>query len=336
MALSYVQRAMAVSNTSSSGGTGGDSGDNTGEDKSWIYKVNPDGLITAYNYAHGTDVVVPAEVDGIPVKTINQQSFMQPSNVTAYQSEAEGKMYIIIDEAGENYTVVKNKLITMLIGQCDAGDTDCSNGMKQAVYFCKSNTSCYNLAAEEAGTATEEVIPDGLESSTMVISTDPNLSAEESMSEAKANITTLDLSKATNLITIEDEAFRESGITSVNFGENSKVKTLGYSVFRENQISSLKLPNSITEIGEYTFYGNQITDLKLPSNLVSIGNDAFSSNQISSLTIPKSITSIGNQAFYSNPLTSILIKRTKEDFTANVTADSWYDPSNNPTITYEP
>ena len=306
-------------------------------DMSWKYKVNDEGLITAYNYAHGTNVVVPAEVDGIPVKTINQQSFMQTGNVTLHHPPLDGNAYFVIEEEEEdNYNIVKNKLITMFMSDCDEGDTECSNAMKQITYFCKNNNSCYNLAAEEAGVIAKETIPDGLEIVSLAVSTDPNLSTEESITELGANITTLDLSKATNLTTIEDEAFRESGITSVNFGENSKVKILGYAVFRENQISSLKLPNSITEVGEYTFYGNQITDLKLPSNLVSIGNDAFSSNQISSLTIPKSITSIGNQAFYSNPLTSILIKRTKEDFTANVTADSWYDPSNNPTITYEP
>ena len=223
MSLSYAQKAIVAPSSSSGGSTGGD----TGETEDWVYKVNPDGLITAYNYAHGTDVVVPAEVDGTPVKSINQQSFMQPSNVTAYQSEAEGKMYMIIDEEGENYTVVKNKLITMLTANCSEGDTDCINGMKQAAYICKSNTSCYNLAAEEAGTVTEEVIPNSAEyGGAMIVNTDPNVSAEESMAEPSANITTLDLSKATNLTSIEEYSFDSVGLTSVNFGENSSIKTI--------------------------------------------------------------------------------------------------------------
>ena len=74
----------------------------------------------------------------------------------------------------------------------------------------------------------------------------------------------------------------------------------------------------------------------ISSGVISIGDYAFRYNQISSLTIPASVTTIGNYAFGSNaPLSTILIKRTEEDFLANVTTgSSCY--SGSPTITYEP
>ena len=76
----------------------------------------------------------------------------------------------------------------------------------------------------------------------------------------------------------------------------------------------------------------------IPASVTTIGNAAFQNNQISSLIIPSSVTSIGSFAFNSNStLDSILIKRTEEDFLANVTVGSiWYGASVNPTIIYQP
>ena len=46
------------------------------------------------------------------------------------------------------------------------------------------------------------------------------------------------------------------------------------------------------------FGGNQITSIKLPTSITSIGNFAFQNNQISGeLTIPEGVTSIGIAAF---------------------------------------
>ena len=113
---------------------------------------------------------------------------------------------------------------------------------------------------------------------------------------------------------------------------------MGDEAFSQNKIGGeLVIPNHVTSIGNYAFGSNKISNLTFTENssLTTIGDTAFLSNQISSLTIPNSITTIGDRAFESNPLSSILIKRTKEDFEANVTVGTdWY--SSTPTITYEP
>ena len=119
----------------------------------------------------------------------------------------------------------------------------------------------------------------------------------------------------------------------------NSVTSIGSNAFDGNQTSSLTFAenSNLITIGDRAFYSNQISSLTLPDSVTTIGDCAFYSNQISSLTIPKSVTSIGDIAFSGNPLTSILIKRTKEDFEANVTVGTnWYRTSNNPTITYEP
>ena len=84
--------------------------------------------------------------------------------------------------------------------------------------------------------------------------------------------------------------------------------------------------------------------LIMNESVTEIGTNAFKTNQIINITIPDTVTHIGAYAFSiqkdsdgNRTLTSILIKRTEEDFLANVTIDgSWYDNTLKPTITYDP
>ena len=307
-----------------------------GSESDWTFKVNDTGLITAYNYEKGTDAVVPAEVDGIPVTSIDEYSFLN-ANLVSYENS--GLIYMIINEGEPNWTNVKEKMITFCSsGSCDEGDTSCVEQIKQMMYFCKDENTCYSASDESIIISIPESskrTPTS-QGGALYANPDPNVLLEESFTASQVNISTLDLSGATNLTTIEEYSFRNAELQSVNFGENSNLKTIGNNAFCSNQISSLEIPNSVTSIGHYAFYLNQISSLEIPNSITSIGPNAFSSNQISNLTIPNSVTSIGDYAFQSNPLTSILIKRTQSDFLANVTVgSSWYGYGS-PTITYEP
>ena len=63
-------------------------------------------------------------------------------------------------------------------------------------------------------------------------------------------------------------------------------------------LKSLRLPNSITSIGNGAFQNLVFNELKLPSSLQTIGNSAFTPPYyISYLEIPASVTSIGSTAF---------------------------------------
>ena len=333
--LNYEQAA----GTSSSEGTGG--GSESG-DTSWEFKVDSSGTLTAYNYNYGTDIQVPAEVDGIPVTTINENTFLPKGNVDAFQDESTGKMYVIIDEEGENFTNVKEKLVTMFTSECGE-DSSCIENTKSVLYTCTDKNTCYNVLEEENGTATVTSIPDGAQSGGgATVVPDPNVSLEESFIEPKANITSLDLSAATNLTTIEDSAFNSVGLTSVNFGDNSNLQTIGNYAFGNNQLSGeLVIPASVVTIGDGAFSGNNVEKLVVSgdvstenltlkqkgytieklstttqklasttsSKLTTIGNYAFQNNQINSLDLSNatSLTTIAEGVFRGNQISSLKI-----------------------------
>ena len=176
-------------------------------------------------------------------------------------------------------------------------------------------------------------------------------------------ISSLDLSNATNLTTIEDTAFSinqicylkiPSSLTYLSgFGGNqissfdgnpsaliipSNVKEIGSNAFSGNLIDGLVIRSGVTKIGFNAFNNNQMSmlDLNNATDLITISSYAFNNNKLTNLKIPSSVTTIGDYSFASNStLSTILIKRTKEDFLANVTTgSSWY--SGSPTITYKP
>ena len=78
-------------------------------------------------------------------------------------------------------------------------------------------------------------------------------------------------------------------------------------VFMNKGITSIKLPNTLVEIGSYSFDGNQLTSVVIPAGINTIRSNAFSRNQITSLSLPDNIGSIYPQAFAYNNLTTITI-----------------------------
>jgi hypothetical protein len=61
----------------------------------------------------------------------------------------------------------------------------------------------------------------------------------------------------------------------------------------------VKIPNSVTSIGNFAFYGcTKLTDIEITNSVISIGNCAFSNcDSIESITIPKNVAKIGEGAF---------------------------------------
>ncbi|MBR4156340.1 MAG: leucine-rich repeat protein [Bacteroidales bacterium] len=109
-----------------------------------------------------------------------------------------------------------------------------------------------------------------------------------------------------------------TNFTGLTFEENSNLQTIGdyafagYSSYPMGFTGELKIPNSVTSIGQKAFdYCNKFTSLTFEENskLGTIGNYAFYNcyNFTGNLNIPNSVTYIGNSAFgYCNGFTGNL------------------------------
>ncbi|MDE7406410.1 MAG: leucine-rich repeat protein [Clostridiales bacterium] len=148
----------------------------------------------------------------------------------------------------------------------------------------------------------------------------------------------------THTATIADRAF-EYSFNAVALDIPRGVTSIGQWAFGYSSLASVKLPNTLTELGYAAFYevgelervefeqGSKITaftldsrnlawtfgyctDLKtvvLPDSLVTIGANAFYKTGLTAITIPKSVVTIGNYAFGTNPdLTTVTFEKDAE------------------------
>lgn len=95
------------------------------------------------------------------------------------------------------------------------------------------------------------------------------------------------------------------------FVDNSIVCTNNNQTYFEayNFIGDLVIDNTITTIGKHSMQGLYLTSIKIPTSVTSIGEKAFiHCSNLKSIAIPSSVTSIGDEAFaFCSSLTSINI-----------------------------
>jgi len=80
-------------------------------------------------------------------------------------------------------------------------------------------------------------------------------------------------------------------------------------VFAHTGILSVKIPDTVTYIGDAAFYNNEnLTSVELGNSVKTIGALAFSSCDLKEIRMPESVTELGESAFYgnSNMTTAIL------------------------------
>lgn len=98
---------------------------------------------------------------------------------------------------------------------------------------------------------------------------------------------------------------------AINYkGKSYIVTKIADGAFEGSKISSIRIPSSITSIGENAFaYCDSLVSITIPNGVKSIGNWAFAyCNSLTSITIPNGVTSIGAWMFYScDSLTSVVI-----------------------------
>lgn len=93
--------------------------------------------------------------------------------------------------------------------------------------------------------------------------------------------------------------------------KNLKAVPIKFMYMDDNTIcalKTLKLPDTVTSIGEEAFYNvASLKDMVFPESLTNISANAFSGTGIKSVKFPESLTSIGDEAFRKCPMDSVLL-----------------------------
>lgn len=142
-------------------------------------------------------------------------------------------------------------------------------------------------------------------SKTLNVSTAGTLTSLLTASE-KSTITNLTLtgkidSRDITCIRVEIIALQELDISAVSVQSygTDLVNELPYNSFYRKTLFSIKLPNSLTSIGEGAFRNcSGLTSITIPSNVTSIGVSAFEYSTLRTVTMSNSVTNIGSSAFY--------------------------------------
>ena len=125
-----------------------------------------------------------------------------------------------------------------------------------------------------------------------------------------------------------------SGLTSVKIPNS--VTSIGEYAFEGcSGLTSMTIPNSVTSIGNGAFSGCfGLTELTIPNSVTSIGEGTFSGcTSLTSLTIPNSVTSIGSEAFSGCfGLTSISVENGNEEYDSRDNCNAIIETASNTLI----
>ncbi|HZK00429.1 MAG TPA: leucine-rich repeat protein [Tissierellaceae bacterium] len=266
------------------------------------------GTITGYKDEAPKDVIIPSKINGVPVTTISDYSFMD-KGLTSLRLPSS------LLEIGI-YAFSGNKLTSLILPESvikiglRAFESNELISLKIPTSVIKIEGSAFNnnqLSQEEA--FIYERNEKGIEDKTKIVSYGG--SNRENVVIPYGTEILGDFSFAFNSITgvtipnsvtiIQEAAFYANSLTAITIPDS--ITIIGVQSFAENELKSLILPESVIEIGGVAFTNNKLTSLLLPNSLERIGGSAFEGNKLTSLIIPNSVIKIGSRAFNDNQLT---------------------------------
>ena len=305
------------------------------------------GEITGYDYNCGTVVTVPAEIDGIQVKSIAKNAFSDADsfNVWAYSKEESAdvtKTYYIFKDQNARSLYLEASDLTQ-------EELDAMVESENAYNYLKGDSA---LEGVDLGTLDNrfsiyknsdgEVITDDVGSIPL---TELDLSHAEYLEsidfDYAPNLKRLNLNTA-NALTFK--SFASGGYGPINydwkgttigeleeliinadiFNNTKKIQyssSITVSIFRNTHIKKLiildgkashKLDISTDDSGLFDLNSAGIENVIIDDGIIELGTKSLYSLDIKNITLPNTITTIGNEALDDNELTNLTIPASVE------------------------
>lgn len=258
--------------------------------------------ITGYTGTSG-DVVIPASIDGYPVKRIGEYAFSSKQSLT--------------NVSIPNTVTNIERLAFLDSGLKSIAIPDGVINISQSAF-----ANCRSLADVTFGIAVQSIEDDafyGCTSLTKVFIPSNLTNIYSTAFVYCTSLTNFDVAPFNPVFSsvsgvlldkIEAAVIRYPAGRHGNYTFPSSVSSIGDNAFEFCfNLTNTVLSDAITNIGRYAFYGcNNATNFTLSSSLQTVGDYAFSScSKLSSIVIPTNVQSIGRSSFSSTALTSVLL-----------------------------
>ena len=299
----------------------------------------------------GTNVTIPATINGQAVKTIWTSAFANkeltsvklPTSVTTIRENAF--------KANQLTSVTIPTSVTSIGSQAFYGNRWTSSAGRMVEGLFNGDISSVSVAPDAN---IKLVVPPTPEDCFDFNQTKGEITnyKKGSKSECNDKVNLPITIRGVQIKSIWNSAFANKGLTSVTMNINAWwLTTIGDRAFQNNQLTTIALPYSAKEVGVEAFANNRLTSVQLahyteklwarafqnnqltwvyvPEGIKTLEESVFANNKLGSLYLPSGLTNISKSAFENNKLTVVNIplslkKIEQNAFANNVwSADLW-------------
>lgn len=291
------------------------------------YTIADSGIVIIDCDESATSVIIPEQIDGIPIVTIGDQAFWQCSKLTSITIPSS-VIYIwprafigcnsltdlVVDPQNRNYIVeddvlfdiTKTNLVhcpTTKIGEYTIPDSVTAIGY----YAFKGCNRLTSVTIPDSVTYISDFVFDGCSGLTNITVPDSVTFLGQGVFKNCPGLTSVTLPNA--ITSIASDTFYDC-INLPDITIPDSVTSIGRCAFLNcKKLKSITIPDSVTSIDEAAFSGcSGLANVTLPDSVTFIGDNAFNGcSSLTSITLPNSLTSIEPRVFEHTGLTSITI-----------------------------
>ena len=291
------------------------------------YTIADSGIVIIDCDESATSVIIPEQIDGIPIVTIGDQAFWQCSKLTSITIPSS-VIYIwprafigcnsltdlVVDPQNRNYIVeddvlfdiTKTNLVhcpTTKIGEYTIPDSVTAIGY----YAFKGCNRLTSVTIPDSVTYIPDFVFDGCSGLTNITVPDSVTFLGQGVFKNCSGLTSVTLPNA--ITSIASDTFYDC-INLPDITIPDSVTSIGRCAFLNcKKLKSITIPDSVTSIDGSAFSGcSGLANVTLPDSVTFIGDNAFNGcSSLTSITLPNSLTSIEPRVFERTGLTSITI-----------------------------